>query len=301
MPLDPGRVEQLVCAARAAGLGQLAFQVVRRLLPARAMGISWFELSEVRPRRLPAAHEASGRGSGPAGETFRWVPPERATRADGEAIAGLGSLTREQVWERFAYGDGAYVANHGDRTVGYVWYTQQQRSIDGVFRIELAADELWCYDALIARGHRGAGLATRLVHHATATFESAGLARRLDAHNVPHRRVRAINRRAGGRPLLRVAALRLGPVTVCRYRPSGAGRARWKVFTGVQTLRPDRAGRAILSGPDLLRRARAVIAGGGRAPASPMGGRGRDLAALARQMLPEADGQRGDREGGMDD
>lgn len=225
---------RLARSLRESGLAHTLMKLSRRVIPGRIAAVSWFQVNEIPSGAVPPDPEPATGGSDRGAPTVRWASPR-----DVEAICPLGRRSPAMLRERFARGDLALVVLVDGEIAGAQWYSRGPRSVDGVFRVELADGELWSYDGLIAPHQRGRGLFSVLVREASRKLAREGYHRRLNAFDVPNRRAAAGARRVGARPLVRLAGLRLGSVTVCRHRRTDAARGRWSVFTGTATLRPD--------------------------------------------------------------
>lgn len=133
--------------------------LVQRFIPASVLSVRDVEILHL-PTRSDPADSAVG----------RW-----AAAHDVPLLTQFGH-DRETLERRFAEGDRAWIWAEGDRLLAYCWFTSRGYRDDssGLF-FEARPGEVWLYDAMVGRDHRGRGLYPRLLD---------GAARRLAAEGV---------------------------------------------------------------------------------------------------------------------
>jgi GNAT superfamily N-acetyltransferase len=206
-----GALGDLARKRRESGGLYTAYLAVKRLVPPRVAAVDWVSIYGRRiapstPGRLAAAE-------------LRWAgPPDLAWLSSlGHAASGLA--------RRMARGDRVAAMARDGELLGYTWFHQGPWEEMG-FRVRPGPDEIWGYDALVARAHRGRGIGPRLINTSGSALADEGFARVLSSVNNLNRNMLRVHERIGARSLVSLLVLRLGSVAVMRQR-TRAG-VRWR-------------------------------------------------------------------------
>ena len=202
------RVRSLPAKVREVGLAYTLFLSLQLLAP-RLFRVDWFTVYE----RLPSWGVPPG-----ARTEVRW-----ATHGDVDLLSTLGHST-SVVEGRLARGDRACIKVKDGELLGYAWCSSGAYEDVGL-RFELAADEVWLYDGMVARKHRGHGHYPALLSVLLADLAAEGKTRTLMAVDELNRNSRRV---PGRHPLSRFLVVRIGGVSFVRAH-RGAD-VRWACF-----------------------------------------------------------------------
>lgn len=222
---SPAR-SRILTKIREVGPAYAILLAIRRALPSRL-----FKLMVVQILEIPTA----GSVTPPLVGIGRWW-----SGAQQSTLTCFGH-SPDEIRKRLSRGDRPFLTIDRSELRAYVWFADRSHHDEALqVSFEIASDERWLYDGMVAPGHRGRGIYRQLLAAALADLARNGVRRILLAVEPFNRGSLSVHRAAGARRIETIVALNVLGFGFLRaggvWRTARLGRDRrpiWRVRPGV--------------------------------------------------------------------